>query len=422
MQHSNSIQANSLFNPREPFLSGAIGLGLILSIVLLQLFGPDYFQYATKKLYANWLFPQTAPLYRLEVKPGDTLVRKGSDQLVSARLLGFDYPEVSLFSRFQGGDVWEKNRMESQRGSNSFGFLFLDINEKVRYYVQAGNVKSPEFTINVTDTVRVEKIDLTYHFPRYTSLPSKREEDGGEISAVRGTQVEVEAVTNTSVHAARILLQDGMSIPMQQIAEKNYRGRIEVKKDSTYKIELTDSSKTAVIGSHEYSITALEDQPPVVTFLKPGRDKRATKLEEVLTEVKAEDDFGVNALELHFDVNGGKENVVELFSRNLEPRRNQFGDSHILSGGIQSRTRRLHHLFCHRLRCTQYHDERYLFPGSSSLGKEFSQSQVAGGMGGGAGDSGSVLSARQKEILAATWRLIRDRMSFSSKESRTISS
>ncbi|MGH9960814.1 MAG: hypothetical protein ACREBC_27465, partial [Pyrinomonadaceae bacterium] len=41
---------------------------------------------------------------------------------------------------------------------------------------------------------------------------------------------------------------------------------------------------------------------------------------------------------------------------------------------------------------------------------------MAGGMGGGAGDADSVLSARQKEILAATWRLIRDQKTFKKTE------
>ena len=37
-------------------------------------------------------------------------------------------------------------------------------------------------------------------------------------------------------------------------------------------------------------------------------------------------------------------------------------------------------------------------------------------MGGGAGEAGSVLSTRQKEILAATWRLIRDQKTFKKGE------
>ena len=147
--HTKPIKAASLFNPREPYLSGAIAFGLIIFFVLLQTFGPDFFPFATLKLYSSWLIPQAAPLYRLDISPGNVQVRKGSDQLIAARLIGFDSPEVSLFSLYQGRDLWERSRMEPAKGSNAFGFLFLDVHEKVRYYVQAGNVKSPEFTISV---------------------------------------------------------------------------------------------------------------------------------------------------------------------------------------------------------------------------------------------------------------------------------
>ena len=64
---------------------------------------------------------------------------------------------------------------------------------------------------------------------------------------------------------------------------------------------------------------ATEDQKPVVHFVKPGRDYRALNLEEVFTEAKADDDFGVASLEIFFSVNGGKEQKVESVQE-LRPR------------------------------------------------------------------------------------------------------
>ncbi len=414
--HSQSIQARSLFDPREPYLSGSVALALIVFLILLQLFGPHFFPYATLKLYSSWLIPQAESLYRLDVCPGNIQVRKGSDQLVSARLIGFDSQEVSLFSLYQGKDRWERNRMEPAKGSNAFAFLFLDIHEKVRYYVQAGNVKSSEFAISVADLAQVEKINLTYHFPRYTALPVKREEDGGEITALKGTQVDVEAITSIDAASARVLLDDGTSIPMQKNAKETFQGRIEVTKNSTYEIELTDSANVAAIASHEYPITALDDQPPSVTFLKPGRDRRATKLEEVLTEVKADDDFGVNSLKLHFTVNGGKENVIDLFGQESGPTPKSISGTHTFfleEYNLQPGDFISYFAKASDSRTTTTSDIYFLEV--RPFGKEFSQAQTAGGMGN-PSDIGSVLSARQKEILAATFRLIREKKSFSSKE------
>lgn len=413
---SKPIQAKSLFNPREPFLSGAIAFGLIVFFVLLQVFGPGFFNYATLKLYSSWLIPQTESLYRLDVTPGNTQVKKGSDQLVTARLIGFDSHDVSLFSIYQGKELWEKSRMEPAKGSNAFGFLFLDLHEKVRYYVQAGNVKSPEFSISVTDVAQVEKINLSYHFPSYTGLPTRREEDGGEITALKGTQVDVEAILNVDSAAARILFEDRTSVAMRKDAERKFQGRIEVRKNSAYTIELTDFSKASFSGSHQYPITALDDQPPSVTFLKPGRDKRATKLEEVLSEVKADDDFGVNSLQLHFTVNGGKENVVDLFQqkggslpKSISGTHTFFLEEYNLEPGD------FISYFARASDARNTTTSDIYFLEVRPFGKEFSQAQTSG-MGGGQSEVGSVLSARQKEILAATWRLIRDKKTFAPKE------
>ncbi len=64
---------------------------------------------------------------------------------------------------------------------------------------------------------------------------------------------------------------------------------------------------TAYRGSNEYDISVLEDQPPSISIERPGRDKKATNLEEVLTQARAEDDYGVVSMDLHFSVNGGEE-------------------------------------------------------------------------------------------------------------------
>src|SRR5207245_2364474 len=81
-----------------------------------------------------------------------------------------------------------------------------------------------------------------------------------------------------------------------------------------FTIELTNTNRSKYLGLEEYSMEALDDQKPIVEFTKPGRDTKATKVEEVFTELRAEDDFGVRQLELYYSVNGGAEQKVDLFA------------------------------------------------------------------------------------------------------------
>ena len=64
-------------------------------------------------------------------------------------------------------------------------------------------------------------------------------------------------------------------------------GRVTVDRTTTFRIELTNKDRKSYLGLEEYSMEALEDQKPIVEFTKPGRDTKATKVEEVFTELHA---------------------------------------------------------------------------------------------------------------------------------------
>src|SRR4029078_7904800 len=87
-------------------------------------------------------------------------------------------------------------------------------------------------------------------------------------------------------------------------------GQLTVAGDTSYYIELVSVDGEAYRGSNEYDVTVLSDHPPVISFDKPGRDRKATNLEEVFTQARAEDDYGVVSMDLHFSVNGGEEKEV----------------------------------------------------------------------------------------------------------------
>ena len=66
-------------------------------------------------------------------------------------------------------------------------------------------------------------------------------------------------------------------------------------------------------ASPKYTVDALEDQPPTVTFEKPKRDVQANPVEEVFVQARADDDYGVKQLDLVYSVNGGPEKAINLY-------------------------------------------------------------------------------------------------------------
>ena len=97
---------------------------------------------------------------------------------------------------------------------------------------------------------------------------------------------------------------------------------------------------SACPASPQYTIDVLTDQPPTVSIAKPGRDTKASPIEEVFVEARAEDDFGVSDLELVYSVNGGAEKIDPPVRRQ-EPARGSDGRPHVLSRGARRQARRL---------------------------------------------------------------------------------
>ena len=62
----------------------------------------------------------------------------------------------------------------------------------------------------------------------------------------------------------------------------------------------------------DYFITLLDDEAPVIQFVRPGRDWSASSVEEVTTRISAEDDYAIESLELRYSVNASEWQTIEL--------------------------------------------------------------------------------------------------------------
>jgi hypothetical protein len=144
-------------------------------------------------------------------------------------------------------------------------------------------------------------------------MPSRKEENAFDIIALKGTVVDVNVTSNQQLKSGQIVFADNKKIAMNPSGDKQVMGKVNVDRTTTFRIELTNMDGETYLGLEEFRMEASEDQKPVVHFVKPGRDYRASNLEEVFTEAKADDDFGIASLEMYFTVNGGKEQKVDLF-------------------------------------------------------------------------------------------------------------
>jgi hypothetical protein len=396
--------------------AAAIGLGAALvATMLFVALGPAYLRQGLAALLFVSRSLEAASPYRIEVVPGDATVPRGADQTITARLVGLAAEDVQLVVRKGPDGAVERLPMIAADGRRFYEGVLFDLSGPVQYHVEAAGVRSARYTLTVVELPYVERLELEYRFPPYTGLPPQKVPDGGDIAVLKGTEVIVRVRPTMPTPGGRLVLHDLQPLALKAEADGWWSTRFLVDRSGAYRVELQGPDGALTRASPQYTIDALADQPPVVAIAKPGRDSAAAPLDEVFVEARADDDYGVSQLELVYSVNGGPEQAVRLFGRGgralaevsaghtffLETLGVEPGDAVSYYARAQDNDqvtgpkRAVSDIYFLRVR---------------PFRKDFKPApSQAGAMGGGAGGQVGALSEQQRQIIAATFNVVRDR-------------
>ena len=399
--------------------SGLLGAAAVVA-VLLFIFGPAYLRHGVMALLTPMGSAEAASPYQIDVLPGDATVARGSDQAVTANLMGFETEDVNLFTRSNSNAPFERLSLVPLEEPGMFEVLLFDVQDTTDYFVEALGVQSGTFTLNVVDLPYVERLEHEYFFPAYTGLEPRVVEEGGDIAVLKGTEVRLRAVPTMATPGGQLVLDEENRTELVIQPDGSLTAGFVVEEDGFYRIDLLSSQGEMVTASPQYTIDVLTDQPPSVMFLEPGRDTTASAIEELFIEARADDDFGLRSLDLVYSVNGGEEETVGLYNGGqdalkevsaghtffLEELELEPGD--FLSYYARATDRNL------AQENKDIKSDLY-FVQIRAFSRDFraAQSQAGGGGGGGGGGADPrALSEAQKEIVSGTFNVLRDRDSY----------
>ncbi len=397
----------------ERYTMAATGV-LVLGFVIFGA-GPAMLRHALSALLLTRDVEAAAP-YSIAVTPGSARVPKGADQAVTATLSGFDAEEATLLVRHDPLEPFERLPL-ARSGTGAFEGLLFNVAAPLEYRVEADGTASPIFTLTVVDLPYVQQLGLEYHFPAYTGLEPQVVENGGDIAVLAGTEVRAAITATMAVTGGRIRIGEQQVVPLTVGDDGRLVGRFRVEKDGFYRVELDAPTGEQVAASPQYTIDVLADQPPRVSFSRPGRDTTASPIEEVFVEARANDDYGVRNLELVYSVNGGPEQTLSLFKGSRRLPEVTAGHTFYLEeldvkpGDAVSYFARATDAVGGATRTTS--SDLY-FVRVRPFKKDFRAAQSmagGGGMGGGAGDV-TALSEQQRQVISATFNVQRDRRTF----------
>ena len=406
-------EPKQLVTDRRLWISLGTTVGSLAILIWMIAAGPGFLGYGASLLWTGPHRDKPA-LYDLRVAPGDAVVRRHADQIVSAIPTGLKSPSVKLHARFQSSPKWEEIAMQPQAAGSFAGgyqFLFAGLLENVEYYVTAGAVTSKHYSIHVTDLPAVKQIRVTYHYPGWTGLPSEIEERGGDLRAVTGTEAALDVTTDRPLEGGQIQLDNGQRIQLTGGQNNLYHGTVKMDRDGVYHVAGVEQGQTVRV-SEDFFIEARKANPPQISLVRPRGDFHVNPIEEVTIAAKATDDYGLKNVELHYSVNGGPETTVDLLSKKNEKQSDgsttiSLENFKLVPGDVVS-------VYATAKDANAEAQTDMIFVEADPFERNFSQSQVAGGGGGGGGGGGEQtpqISQREKEIISATFKQHADKNS-----------
>lgn len=389
-------------------LFGALGIAVVALGVLVWLIaaGPGYLGYGSSLFWTGSGNATKKPLYELTVQPGNKTIRRKSDQMITAHLLGFNAHQVTLHAKYGDATKWDATAMQSGTDGNAYQFKFVGLSDPVEYYIQADGTESKHFKIAVRDLPGVKRVKVALHFPADLRIKDAVQDPGGDIRAVEGTQAGISVLTDKPLEHGVLMMEDGSKLELSK-AEGNWlTAKMDIHKDGSYHVAALDNGE-AIRISDDYFIESGKDEPPSVRITNPGKDPKVSPIEEVPVTIEATDDFGVEALDLHYSVNGGPEQVVPLLKAKGVKEASgtkllSLEDFKLVPGDLVS-------LYATAKDATHTTRSEIVFAQAEPFDFKFSQSQQSGGGGGGGmGGMDNDISERQKQIIAATWNQERE--------------
>ena len=275
---------------------------------------------------------------RLNLQPGNARIPRGQSLRIRVEITGKSTDEVRLGytrmnrpSTVEDGDSpieQQVNMVQIEGERDKFEYEIFNVNEDMQYYVLANDTDSERYTVEVYDIPKVSDIGVSYIYPEHTQLKPVVQEGDGNIRAVVGTAAEVRITANKAIQSAILTDTGNNTISMGVSEGRTLAASLDVIEDGKYSVELHCVNGFKNETPIEYSVRAIPDNPPEVVIREPGRDIKATMLEEVQVLVEASDDYKVEQTGLRYTIGSGEAQELPTEAYDVGARNTISGSYH----------------------------------------------------------------------------------------------
>ena len=302
------------------FFSTAIVAGLVFAI-----FSGAMGSALNRLIHFRQSFIPPAP-FLLVLEPIEQKVLRGANVEIHVRTI--QNPEISKYVPPVEITLRLREKVDGVSGDEAFDSFTLrpdsvgvfrfnlpavkrsvEMYAEVPWYLDV--VRTERGLITVFDRPDIRGLSGSVTPPAYTKTPPRSlDENTASVMSLAGSRVELTALSNKTLKSAEIVLlkntfngdstkRDTVRIPMQTSERKAF-GAFSVGFSGEYFIRIIDENGEENADPIRYSVLALRDAPPSITFLQPTTDAELTESGLLPIKVAIADDYGFSGLKLHY--------------------------------------------------------------------------------------------------------------------------
>ncbi|HVS71918.1 MAG TPA: hypothetical protein VHQ47_11740 [Phycisphaerae bacterium] len=270
------------------------------------------------------------PAFDIKVEPADTQIERNTPLLVLARFGGKQLPaQVTLLTRDAAGNVSEAPAqipMTKSLDDPLFAGRVESVGSDLSYAVKYGDQQTRWYKATVFDYPDLKQADAHLKYPDYTKQPEKTIEDTRSVTAVEGTKATLSFHLNKPVAEATLApnprgaaaTQPAATLPAPvalTVDPKDptlYTVSLDMKKSEQFKLELVDADHRANREPALVTLNVTQNKPPDLKMVFPGHDVDVSPLQEMTLRASVWDDFGVKRVGITYGIAGQEEHDVVL--------------------------------------------------------------------------------------------------------------
>ncbi len=262
------------------------------------------------------------------VDPGNAEIERGTSLVITARFESVAPSEAEL--RVIKRDGSEQRLTMKQNLQDPIVAAFLaSVDEAFEYQILTRDWSSPTYAISVFEFPKLVRSDALLDFPEYTGMDDKRIEDTVRVSAVQGTILTWHCHLNKPVASATLVEKDGTRTPLQPMDRTTGDGMmVELRMEETkrYTLELIDEQGRQNKYPAELVAKVLPNQAASIK-LTQGGDVSVSPLEELSLAADIADDFGLHRVGLSYNFEG---KATEIAFEEKDTAKRKQGFSHMV--------------------------------------------------------------------------------------------